>query len=159
MNKPYETIELENQTIEIYVDEDPINPREWDNLGVMAFFHKRYDLGDNPFNEPEDLHEFIEDNPCIYLPVYMYDHSGIGLSTDNSRYPFNCPWDSGMLGYIYVTYEQVKSEWEWKNLTQKRIQKIRDILQSELETYNYYVSGRCYGYHLRCKDCKELLGS
>ena len=156
-SEPSETIELENNTLEIYVDEYPTDPREWDNLGIMAFFHSRYNLGDNPFSEPEDLHEFMNENDCIYLPVFMYDHSGIGLSTNNSQYPFNCPWDSGMLGYIYVTYEQVRKEFGWKNLTQKRIQKIRSHLQNELEVYNCYVSGRAYGYHLICNDCKSEL--
>ena len=157
-SEPTETIELENQRVEIYIDEYPSDPREWDNLGTMAFFHRRYNLGDkHGFNEPEDLHEFMNENKMVYLPVYMYDHSGIGLSTDNSRYPFNCPWDSGMLGYIYVTYEQVREEFGWKNLTKERIQKIRSHLQNELDVYSQYLEGRAYGYHLICKDCGEEL--
>jgi hypothetical protein len=173
MNEPTETIELENQTVEIYQDEFSIDPREWDNLGIMAFFHGRYNLGDkHDFmgvrevvngeytyydDHPDDFTKYLDDHKTIELPVYMYDHSGIGLSTDNSRYPFNCPWDSGMLGYIYVTYERVREEFGWKNLTKERIQKIRSYLQNELEVYDYFLRGSCYGYHLVCKDCGEEL--
>jgi hypothetical protein len=170
MNEPYKTIELENQTVEIYVDDNPVDPREWDNLGMMVFFHGRYNLGDkHEFNQfvqnekwyddtPEHFLEYLDDHKTIELPVYMYDHSGIALSTN--RYGvFADPWDSGMLGFIYVTYEKVRSEYGWKNLTQQRIQKIKDYLQAEVDVYNWYVQGRAYGYHLICNFCNEHIDS
>ncbi|MHA2253520.1 MAG: hypothetical protein ACXAD7_24390 [Candidatus Kariarchaeaceae archaeon] len=177
MNEPTKVIELENQTIEIYHDDDPVDPREWDNLGTMAFFHKRYSLGDKhdfmgdklpgalkagmfPFYDdtPDDFLKYLDDHKTIELPVSMYDHSGIALSTN--RYGvFADPWDSGMLGYIYVTYEKVRSEYGWKNLTQQRIQKIKDYLQAEVDVYNWYVQGRAYGYHLICNFCNEHIDS
>jgi hypothetical protein len=151
-----EEFEHKGKTVEVYYDEFPIDPREWDNLGTMVFFHGRYTLGDkHDFTEPEDLHEFMEEEDPIYLPVYMYDHSGIGISTDNSRYPYNCPWDSGMLGYIYVTKEQVKEEYGWERLTQERIEKIKSYLNSEVEIYHLFLQGRCYGFHSQCNRCGE----
>lgn len=33
-------------TIKIYHDEDAESPRDWDNLGEMVCFHRRYNLGD-----------------------------------------------------------------------------------------------------------------
>ena len=40
--------------LRIIQDEDPRNPRtEWDNLGTMVCWHKRYDLGDN-FHKGKD---------------------------------------------------------------------------------------------------------
>ena len=98
-----DTLQLGNKTVEIFQDEyTSDNPRDWDNLGIMAFFHRRYNLGDNHgFAGTSDLLEFLEEEDPIYLSVYMYDHSGIALSTGRN-YPFNCPWDSSQLGYIYV---------------------------------------------------------
>ena len=40
------TMEHEGYEIEVTRDEFPESPRQWDNLGKMIFFHKRYDLGD-----------------------------------------------------------------------------------------------------------------
>lgn len=39
--------ETSGLVLKILRDEDPLNPRtDWDNLGTMALFHKRYTLGD-----------------------------------------------------------------------------------------------------------------
>jgi hypothetical protein len=154
-----DTLNIKGKVVKVYQEdyiEDFHNPREWDNLGTMAFFHKRYILGDkHDFAMPDDLQEFLSANKVIKLPVYIYDHSGIGISTDNSRYPFNCPWDSGMLGYIFVTYERVKSEYSWKVLTQKRINKIKSYLQAEVDTYNLFLDGRVYWFNATCERCGE----
>lgn len=37
-------------------------------------------------------------NQYWYLPVYRYSHSGVEYSTK----PFNCRWDSGLAGLIYI---------------------------------------------------------
>jgi len=34
------------KTAVILRDSDPINPREWDNVGSMICWHSRYNLGD-----------------------------------------------------------------------------------------------------------------
>ena len=40
---------------ELIRDDDPMNPRECDNLGIMACWHRRYVLGDEqPSESPED---------------------------------------------------------------------------------------------------------
>lgn len=142
-----ETREYKGLTIEIHVDETPPDPREWDNFGKLICFHRRYNLGDkHEFPEPEDVVLFLKHNKCVYLPVYMYDHSGIGLSTTRDRYPFNCPWDSGQLGVIYVTYEDIKKEFGISRIVSSRIKKVEDMLRNEIETYSAYLEGRVYGY-------------
>jgi len=42
----------------------------------------------------------------IIADLYLYDHSGITISMS----PFSCPWDSGQVGFIYVTRERAKQE-------------------------------------------------
>jgi hypothetical protein len=40
------TTRKENYILEIFPDEPYESPREWDNLGTMICFHRRYNLGD-----------------------------------------------------------------------------------------------------------------
>ncbi len=41
----------------------------------------------------------------VILPLYLYDHSGITMSTG----AFSCPWDSGQVGWIHDTPEGVRA--------------------------------------------------
>lgn len=91
----------------------------------------------------------------IFLPVYMYDHSGITIRTG----PFNDPWDSGQLGYIYVSKEKVRKEMEWKKITKERIEKIKDILRSEIKEYDNYLTGSVYYYEIIDPDTEESINS
>jgi len=149
-----ETIKIKNHTVEVFYDEFPEDPRNWDNLGTMVFFHNRYNVGDNDhgFNEPEDLNEFLEDENPIFLYVYGYDHGGLAISTRRIG-QFADPWDSGTLGVIYVTRDKVKSEYGWKYLTKERIEKIESYLRSEVEIYDLYLQGRSYGFVSTCDLC------
>jgi hypothetical protein len=125
--------------IKIEQDKFPESPRDWENLGTMICFHRRYNLGDkHSFDDPDDFKELLKD--CIYLPLYLFDHSGITMSTT----PFSCSWDSGQVGLIYVEIEQVKKEWDWEKLSEKRIEKIKEILIQEVETYDDYLTGNIW---------------
>lgn len=165
MNADYEieTIEKNGCTIHIYQDESPESPREWDNLGTMVCFHRRYNLGDENTefdNSPELLIEFLKQNKgkIIYLPLYLYDHSGISMSTGRG-YPFNDPWDSGQVGYIYVTYEKIRKEYRCKHVTKKLVNRVIEYLRGEVETYDQYLTGDVYGYDVTCNQCGESIDS
>jgi len=152
----YETIELKNVTVNIKSDNDPESPREWNNLGAMVCWHRRYNLGDkNYFTNPEDFQEWVKDNPSIILPLYLYDHSGITMSTTS----FSCQWDSGQVGYIYVTYEDIKKEYGWKYITIARIKKITEYLKNEVSIYDDYLTGNVYGYVTTCNNCNNEIDS
>ncbi len=136
--------EVNNSTRRIVItpDDCPIDPRDDDNLGITAFFHKRYTIGDT-IHLKEDPYEFREwvttsDEVFMYLPVYMYDHSGVTIRT----YPFSCPWDSGLLGYIYATKERVIAE--YGSLDDDVREKVKKVLIAEIEALDRYISGECY---------------
>jgi hypothetical protein len=139
MNDIIETIEYKNYNIELCYDTYPDDPRKaWDNLGTMAFYHKRYNLGDeHRFDDPEALLEWIEDNKddIYYLPVYMYEHGNITISTS----PFSCRWDSGQVGFIYITKEKAEAE---------SITKPYEALEAETKEYDYYLRGDTYGVRI-----------
>lgn len=45
-------------------------------------------------------------NHVAILPLYLFDHSGLTISTSD----FNDPWDSGQVGYIYLDKETAMKE-------------------------------------------------
>jgi len=151
-----------NRILRIEQDENPESPREWDNLGTMVCFHGNYNLGDkSDFENAEQLENFIENENTliVILPIYLYDHSGISIST-NTDYPFNCNWDSGKVGYIYVTKKQVMKEYDVKTITKKTLEKVKAVLLSEIKVYDQYVRGEVYGYtifkNVKCDSCDHV---
>ena len=140
-----ESIEYKHHTIHIYYDEEPATPREWDNLGTMTCFHNRYKLGDDHLMSVEVLQELVEEPDVIALPLFLYDHSGISMRTNRS-YPFDCPWDSGQVGYIWVSKQDVRREYSVKRISQKTLERALGVLESEVEIYDQYLTGQVFGY-------------
>lgn len=155
--------------VEIHLDIDPENPREWYNLGRMVCWHSQYSLGDgythsgkpNPgpstadgteFSSPDDFREWWNTNGKggILIPLYLYDHSGITMSAN----PFACPWDSGQVGYIYVTAANIRKEYG-KRITVKRRKLATDCLLQEVSTYDEYLTGQVYCYDVCEPDGDE----
>jgi hypothetical protein len=132
-----EILEHAHGTIEIVQDMDPIDPRENDNLGTMLCYHRRYDLGDSKdrkeyWPNPEDAKALAEREDVVWLPLYMYDHSGITISTA----PFSCPWDSGQLGIIFITKDDAVAEF---GDHQYIVRSSGHVPSKEL--FNYYQGG------------------
>lgn len=142
--------------LKIEQDEDPQNPRtEWDNIGKMVCFHKQYCLGDKTdlmsgdFNGWDELEEHLKQEHGLFvsLPLYLYDHSGITISTE----PFSCPWDSGRVGLIYATEEDLK---EFPGPDAK--EKLLDCLRSEVKVYDQYLTGDVHGWVIEDDDGEEV---
>lgn len=157
MNTPIQTLKYKGRTIEIYQDEEPINPRnDTDNDSLMICFHSDYDLGDKHDYEQRNYHsweelkeQLIKDhNPACILPVYIYDHSGITISTK----PFSCPWDSGQVGWILIDKKRLMNIFNKKRLTPNLIKLGDKLLQSCVETYDQYLKGEVYGYEIKDKN-------
>ena len=112
MDYTIESIEHNGHTINIYQDESPESPREWGTLGIIAYAHKNYKLGEEDATKGEyadcssweEVKHVIEKKGGLFItPIYMYEHSGITISTK----PFGDVWDSGQVGYIYTTKEKM----------------------------------------------------
>ncbi|MFW6024991.1 MAG: hypothetical protein ACOCRX_01485 [Candidatus Woesearchaeota archaeon] len=154
-----ENFDYKNHNIEIHTDDSPMSPREDDNLSQIHAWHKRVNLGDEGYNYNLDFqteHDRLEDNlkqarknNDIVYPLYIYQHSGIALSLDNSHYPFTDKWDAGQVGYVIVSREKVLKEFSRERLTKKLRNKVRRIIEAEIETYNQYLNGEIYGYKIK----------
>jgi hypothetical protein len=154
-----EAIKHGNKVIEITQDESPENPREWnDYLGKMVCFHGRYDLGDKTdlksdmFNGWEELEQHLikEEKAVLILPLFLHDHSGITIKIGsfNGLSPY-AHWDSGQVGFIYVTKEDLKKE----GITKEKAQKI---LEAEVDEYDSYIRGEVYVFTIyEVKTCNE----
>ena len=137
--------------VRTYYDNYPDNPRNWDNLGTMVCFHKRYDLGDTTdyrsqdYDAWGDLRNDIEENEgeVTILPLYLYDHGGITIRTS----PFGCQFDSGQVGFIYVSKDKIEKEGIDES-------KVIEYLENEVETYDKFLRGECFGYKVfKIKIC------
>lgn len=153
--------------VRIVHDPDAESPREHDNLGTMVCWHRRYNLGDEqPKCSPsefyigmmQEIHPNAPDDipaehlaACIekhyvVLPLYLYDHSGITMSCS----PFGCPWDSGQIGFIYVSMETARREFTG---TDEEIREHAErCLRSEVDVYDDYLTGQTYGFIIEQAD-------
>jgi hypothetical protein len=157
-------------TFKLIQETSPDCPRENENLGTMACVHGRYNLGDdNAVNELSDIitsHSMYRDSFeeeynlsnlldlykigekiglfALCLPLYLYDHSGIRMSTS----AFSCSWDSGQVGFIYVTKEQARNKFNVKRIGKKLVERINNILLSEVEKYDQFLTGDVYGFEV-----------
>ena len=143
--------------ISIYADDCPENPiKEWEILGKYSCWHKKYDLGNcSDFAAPEEVREYAAKTQSMLFPLFMYEHSGICLSLSNSHYPFNDRWDAGQLGYVLVDRQEALEKLGKKRLSKKLRERIAEIIEAEVETYNSYLSGEIYGYVIE-KDGKQV---
>jgi hypothetical protein len=191
--KPIETKEYPTGVVELHLDTDPVDPREYDNLAVLCCKHRRYTLGDEQMDDPDEkLLELVRDihpdfpryddverpsgmwkdkvqqilaEHYAILPLYLYDHSGISMSTG----AFSCPWDSGQVGFAYMTLEKAREiggcegkgwldpvEFERTDRfplrTIKRVvtgtvrERAEQAIRNEVETYDAYLRGNVYGF-------------
>ena len=138
--------------LEIVIDEDGLNPRtDYDNLGTMVCRHKKYNLGDiNSEADVERVMSEVNEKNSLIVPIYMYEHSGIALKAS----PFNDPWDSGQLGIIYVSHENIVKE--YGSLSKENIETATRVLVAEVEEYSKYVNGETYGFRILNEDDEVL---
>ncbi len=153
--------------LRITQDLDAPNPRDWDNLGTIA--HKsKYDIGEEDISDPIDWLEAMLDKPTggvynqerledlehefynkyIAEPIYIYEHGGITIRT----YPFGCRWDSGKIGYIYVSKKDVRLQYGVKRISKKLRKRVENILNAEIETLDQFLIGDVYRFVLVDED-------
>jgi hypothetical protein len=80
----------------------------------------------------------------LVLPVYIYEHSRVGLST-LKEYPFNSRWDAGQVGWIYAEWGEVE------DLPGGEEEDLK-VLEAEVDRYGKYLSGDVVGYEIKDKE-------
>ena len=85
---------------------------------------------------------------AMVIPVYMYEHGNVALSTK----PFGCPWDSGRVGFALLSREKLLNEYGRKYITNKLNETLAKVLEAEVQAYSAYLNGECYGVHILEED-------
>ena len=160
--------------IKIYYDGNVEDPRTWDNLGRMICWHSNYDLGDkHNYDGPGDLfYDLITDNMdedeadkmtteqiqehltaqgYMFMLLFLYDHSGITMNTTG----FSCRWDSGQVGYIYVSPDMITKEYG-NNYKKDVLERVRAVLKGEVYTFDQYIRGNVYGFMITDQDGQDI---
>lgn len=170
---------VDTYRVTVINDPDPLNPRtDYDNMGIIISWARRYDLGDHEgdklrrsleyddvdITEIADVEDYLMKHYGVFavLPVYMYDHSGISLSTT----PFGCMWDSGQIGYIVTTGDRYMDWFGSPNETidmsnipvfEEQVKKAKEKMRNEIRVYDNYINGECYMYVIEkiveCEEC------
>ena len=190
---PFKMIDSDGKEHLLTVKQDDYasNPRDEYNLATMICWHRNYSLGDK--HEFDDVDEFLqrlcydvlhkeydetyglrwhdlfkmldESNLILIKPINSYEHGGITVSTSND-YPYNERWDSGCVGFIYLTKKRVLDE--CNNITEENWKECADeYIESEMKVYDQYLRNECYRYTLEekvhyrnettCPHCGEVI--
>lgn len=158
MDNAVHTIEKDGFIAKLFQDTDAMNPREdKDNLGTMVYWHRRMKVGDvdgsKEFGEPEEFLKQATEGKWIVLPVSMLDHSGQTIWVGAGSSPFDPGgWDSGQVGFIYITPEKARKEYGWKHITKGRVKKLVEYLTGEVKEFDQYLTGDVYGYTITDED-------
>ena len=153
-----ESIEYKGWTIEVDTDNDPQDPRDWQDFGTMACFHNKYRLGDKHDIDTSDFeswdeikaHLVAEYGAVAILPLGLFDHSGISIYV-GTRID---PWDSGQVGFIYATAADMAS------YGYKTIEEAEEHLRNDVEVYDRYLRGDIYRFRIykqeSCDTCHTI---
>jgi hypothetical protein len=87
--------------------------------------------------------------PGLYvLPVYEFSHSSTYLSVNDPH----DPWDSGFVGFVYTTRDELKTD-GFANITRKN---VYQWLEQTLAMYDNWATGNVYGFVLNDADGIEI---
>ena len=151
-------------TIKIYRDEDSESPREWDNLGIIYSNHRRWDpdrkgindlireVGGNIYEDTIPFDRIAKTH--YFLKVWMYDHSGQTIRVADHN-PFNDPWDSGQIGWIYT--EHAKVDLFFGAVNDSTLSQARERPENEVSTWNDYIMDENYAYDLVNEQTGEVI--
>ena len=133
-----QTLKLnDGKRFEIVHDDSPESPRNESPLGTIYHWHSRYDLGE----KVSGLQDIELEAGDVSLPIYMYEHGGISISTK----PFSCRWDSGQVGMIVLTKAEAEREFFRRGY---KVKAVQAALVGVVEEYGHYLAGECYGYRV-----------
>jgi hypothetical protein len=151
--------------IKTYQDDEPDNPRDWDNLGKIFYGHKRYVLGEvDVRKEFEDCYSWddVEKriielyDPLVILPLYLYDHGilriKIGDFYDSQLPQGYAHFDTGMVGFVIAERDKVRKEYGVQRISKKLREQVKQILEDEIDVFDKYLSGQVYAYSIEDTD-------
>ena len=147
---------------ELVYDTDAANPRQCDNLGTILispnkshWIASRDDvvdtsicLGNNPYEHWNNIRreqlKLKKSEIAIAYPITKYEHGEISLQLGYKQ-----GWDYGVVGFVYVTKEQVRKCYGVDRITKSIIERATNCLQSELDMLTHWLNSDCYGWQIK----------
>ena len=147
---------------ELVYDQAAINPREGDNLGTILIAPNKshwvanrdsavdvsIPQGNNPLKHWENLRreqlKIKKSDIAIAFPITKYEHGAISLSLG-----YKSGWDCGVVGFIYVTKEQVCECYGVKRITKSILEHAKNHLQEDLDMLSSWLNGEVYGWQIK----------
>lgn len=78
----------------------------------------------------------LRDDIALILPIYLYDHSGLTVSHGS----FSCQWDSGQVGWHYMTKKAMESFPSKKD--------AEKFLEARLEEWDHVLQGNVWYFDI-----------
>lgn len=135
----YKKVKYKGKTLEIFYQEDCESPREYDNLTLLHIPNNSY-INEVTVVDKSDI--------AHTLPLYRYEHGGVAYNTTG----FQCRWDSGQVGWVYLSKKAVRDIMGCKRVTNKMIDRCIPQMISEVETFSKWANGECYGWAVYDSD-------
>lgn len=177
MDLAIERFQCNGFTVVLYQDPEPPDLRkDYDNLTTLACWHRQYYLGDRQIEgmRLKDMVKMLKDEGekvLAIMPLYLYEHSGMtmcacrsNLDRPRTRYPFDCRWDAGQVGWGYVTEAQAIKMGCTPGETYKGQQEdgvydkafFENAIIAEVEAYDMVMTGQVYGYQITDEDGDDV---
>ncbi len=158
--------------LEIYTDYNSPCPREWDELGTMISFHreiisdKNYtgmdvahqlcsilnELGEEHYPYEEEnvdlLNRIMKSEKLVVLPLYIYSHSGVRISTTFNQFAKIDPtgFDWGFNGIYFTTRQKIKKQYNVEEITEEILEMAKKNMRNNLKIFDEWANGEVYRY-------------
>lgn len=146
MGELVRTLKHDNGSVEVYVDQAPIDPRDeaW-SVTKFVFLHRKLKLGDqHVFETPMQFSDFLRRlrTKCWFHPVYIDEQQNLTMVQPEPNVPH------GVIGFIYATANMVGDFMpEIMNAPQVDIDyEIYNQMELELSAYNHFINNRVFGF-------------
>lgn len=106
----------------------------------------------------EKVNDIVEKSleKLVMLPLYLLDHSGLHMCIGSGSHPPDSGgWDSGQVGFIYTTKEEIRKWFNIKYVTKKYLNLAEVTLRYEIEIFDKYLTGDVY--HFTIEEDGEIV--
>ena len=138
---------VEEEVWQLIGDYTPWNSKETKRSVYGECCNKRDWLEDDILENLDiaDLLNMLTEKDYVFLPIAMYEHSGITIWCGSKWDHFDAQWDCSDIGFIYTTKKKLEefeisyTEENWRDIAEKD-------MKAEIKTYDDYIQGNIYIY-------------